>query len=110
LEKNSAREIASYYFEGENIKPILISSYTDWRRWNWQGENTKTAAILKAELERSALPPKCVVGEIEIGRGKLILFGMNISPIYPKFLTAFYPPPLKSWFGDAPQRFARDIC
>ncbi|MBC7329766.1 discoidin domain-containing protein [bacterium] len=89
LERNSAREIANYYFEGDNIKPILITSYTDWRKWNWQGENIKTAAILKAELERSALPPKCVVGEIEIGKGKLILCGMNISPIYPKFLTAF---------------------
>ncbi len=86
LEKNKMRSIVNHYLEGK-IKPLLITPLTDWRKWCWQGENVKTAAILKAELEREALPPKCVLGEMEVGKGKLIISGMNVIPTYPKFLT-----------------------
>lgn len=86
LERDRARSIANHYFDG-SIKPLLITPLTDWRSWCWQGENVKTAAILKAELERSALPPKCVLGEVDVGSGKLIISGMNLEPSYPKSLT-----------------------
>jgi len=85
LERNSQKSIVNHYLEGE-IKPLLITPLTDWRKWCWQGENVKTAAILKAELERSALPPKCVLGEMMVGKGKLIISGMNVIPTYPKSL------------------------
>lgn len=86
LDKGRSRSIVSHFFEG-SIKPLLVTPLTDWRKWCWQGENVKTAGILKAELERNALPQKCVVGEISVGNGKLIISGMSFEPTYPKALT-----------------------
>lgn len=86
LERGRSRNIVNHYFEG-SIKPLLLTPLTDWRKWCWQGENVKTAAILKAELERSTLPPKCVLGEIGVGKGRLIMSGINFDPLYPKSLT-----------------------
>ncbi|MBC7327696.1 discoidin domain-containing protein [bacterium] len=86
LERDRPRSIVNHYFEGP-LKSLLTTPITDWRKWCWQGENVKTAAILKAELERSTQPPKCVLGEIDVSKGKLILCGMNILPDYPKSLT-----------------------
>ncbi|MCS7234357.1 MAG: hypothetical protein NZ900_09725, partial [Synergistetes bacterium] len=46
LERGRSRSIVNRYFEGP-IKPLLVTPLTDWRKWCWQGENVKTAGILK---------------------------------------------------------------
>lgn len=66
----------------ENGKVIIEASNTDWRKWNGQGENIKTAAIIRSEREQK--PSGAALIELASGNGNIIAANLDFTAATPK--------------------------
>jgi beta-galactosidase len=69
----------TYSLNGEYLKEanvILNACPADWRKWNYQAEPVKTAALYRSEVERTA--PLAAIAIHKAGNGQMIL--CNLSP------------------------------
>ena len=69
----------SYGLGGDFLKDaniVLNACPADWRKWNYQAEPVKTAALYRSEVERTA--PLAAIAIHKAGRGQMIL--CNLSP------------------------------
>jgi len=57
-------------------KVLLEACPADWRKWNYQAEPVKTAALFRSEHEQTG--PRAVLVAKDIGKGRVIL--CNLSP------------------------------
>lgn len=85
LGEKDAKSIMRYSIRTKEGEPLLLTSETDWRRWNWEGENVKTASILKAELERASKERSCALVSIKVGEGEVIISEIRVDISHPKF-------------------------
>ena len=82
----------SYYFSEKTDKPVSIHTLggdwlddakilleacnTDWRKWNFQPESTKTASVYRSELEEK--PPGHIIVQKSFGEGELIISTLDL--------------------------------
>jgi beta-galactosidase len=52
----------------ENAQVVLEACPTDWRKWNYQGESVKTAALFRSEVENQAARAAIVIRRVNQGR------------------------------------------
>jgi hypothetical protein len=60
----------------ENARVVLEACPADWRKWNYQGEPVKTAALFRSEAENTA--PRAAIAIRPVKQGRVIL--CNLSP------------------------------
>lgn len=90
--------IMKYGIDGDIIKNgkiILSACNADWSRWNFKGENVKTAAIVRSERETK--PSGVAMVQIQSGKGNIVLTSLD-GQISNKERQAFYQK-LASYFG-----------
>lgn len=71
--------VMSYAFTGEAIghgAVLLHACNTDWTRWNYKGEDVKTAAVLKSERERKS--PGNAIVRIDRDKGSIYLVAPDL--------------------------------
>ena len=72
--ENSSRTILTHGLAGPLVaggRALMEACPTDWRRWNGQGENTKTASVLRSE--REAQPSGAALVTDGAGPGRLLV-------------------------------------
>lgn len=62
---------SSYVITCPDADVLLSPCNTDWREWNYQGENVKTAQVLRSE--RESKPEGSVLSVIGSGKGEIII-------------------------------------
>lgn len=84
IEEGNTRRIMDYAVScnAKGAMPLLVTNHTDWRRWCWQGENTKTAAIIRSE--REPFTPQTGLLETPCGARRLIVSQVRLDPMNPK--------------------------
>lgn len=71
--------VMQYGLGGEIVKKgtvLLEACNTDWNRWNGQGENIKTASVLRSE--REAKPQGAALIKVQVGAGQLYLSAFDL--------------------------------
>jgi hypothetical protein len=82
--------IMNFGVDVANIKTadvVTQTPKTDWRSWCWQGENFKTAAVLRSERER----PEKINGLVTVnsGQGQVIIDQLLVLPLHEKSRKIF---------------------
>lgn len=97
--------VSSYVLscQGDGI-PLLEPCNTDWGKWNYQGENIKTALVLRSEREKK--PQGSVLYQKKIGSGELLVSTLNLSSLGNTGNTLLYEflSNLGARFGEQTQR------
>lgn len=60
----------------KNARIVLAACPADWRKWNYQGEPVKTAALFRSEVENTS--PRAAIAIRPLNSGRVIL--CNLSP------------------------------
>lgn len=71
--------IMSYALAGEVVgkgRVLLSASRTDWRRWNFKGEDVKTAAVIRSE--REATVEGNAIVKLRFGKGIIYLVALDL--------------------------------
>ncbi len=71
----------------KNGHVLLEAPTTNWRKWNFQGETIKTAAILRSE--REAKPDGTAMVELAEGQGHYIVTTLSADSFAPDLLSVF---------------------
>jgi len=96
IEKGNTRKIMDWAVssDSEGAVPLLVTNHTDWRRWCWRGENTKTAAIVRSE--REPFEPQTGLLQVPCGKATLAVSQVRLDPMNPKSMR-FYNQLLTSY-------------
>ncbi len=87
LEKAGERNLVSNWVILEGAKELIVTNPLDWRRRCLRGENTKTSAIARAEVEPQPRLP--VLAALELGKGRLVVDQIALAPDYDKSRKVF---------------------
>jgi hypothetical protein len=77
--KDSAQPVMRYAVAGPaGSRRLLVTNRTDWRRWAFEGENTKPAALLRSE--RAPFTPQCGLLALNCDGQRVIVNQVLCSP------------------------------
>ena len=67
--------VSEYVFSLDGATSLLDPCRTDWTKWNYQGENIKTAQVLRSEREKK--PEGSVLASLKVGKGEIIVSALD---------------------------------
>ena len=82
-------EVVEYTLGGPLVKSgrvVVQACNTDWLKWNKQPEYAKTAMVVRSELE--AKPSGAVLVVVPMGKGRLVVSTLPVSPKVDKMAVA----------------------
>ena len=71
----TTRDVSQYGLKIDDAQTLLAACPTDWRRWNFRSEATKTAATVRSEREGTPAGPALV--SVVQGRGRFLVSALD---------------------------------